>query len=289
MKQPINLWQLLQAQHDRTALMRACGVAEHVLTDGSDYDRLEAYAACMPLCEGHAVLQADARLIEDLLGENVPICPETAAALWHAVAYALCGQGEEPNTPEPCEIAFVFPEQGAIYGIDLAQAFYAMPTIELMMRLLNAQVQAICIQVQIERFVKPNPYTAKRLCLMPREELTAEERDHLSAQTLRVLGKLCADRGSVLYVESDFAALDAWRALLAYLQQSGCIAQFVLTVRDENALRAAASLAGFLSNPTDAPAVRVGVSDQALLDLYKTLLPIGVLASYPDVQAPETE
>lgn len=278
-----NLWQLLQRMQDRTALMRACGVAERVLTDGSDYDRFAAYAACMPLCEGHAVLQEDARLICDLLGKNVPICPRNCDALWHAAAYALCGQGEEPNTPESCEIAFASSVQGAICGIDLAQAFYATPTIELMMRLLDPAVQAICIKVQIESFVKPNPYTAKRLCGMASEDLTAQERDHLSAQTLRVLGKLCADRGSVLYVESDFAALDAWRALLAYLQQSGCIAQFVLTVRDQNALRAAASLAGFLPNPTDAPAVRVGVADHALLDLYKTILPIGVLPPKIDI------
>ena len=84
-----------------------------------------------------------------------------------------------------------------------------------------------------------------------------------------------------MFIESDFAATDAWRALLGYLQQSGCIAQFVLTVRDENALRAAASLAGFLPNPTDAPAVRVGVADvperEEMLDLYAQLLPIGVL------------
>ncbi|MBQ5362974.1 MAG: glucuronate isomerase [Clostridia bacterium] len=281
MQQARNLWQLLQKERDRSALMRACGVAEQVLTDGSDYDRFDAYAACMPLCEGHEILQADAQLIEELLGVRVPICPESAPDLWHAAAHALTEQGEVPDAPKRCEIAFASPTNETLCAVDLGQAFYAVPTTELMMRLLDPAVQAISVGVQLERFVKPNPYTARRLCEAARESLTAEERDHLSAQTLRVLGKLCAERGSVLYVESDFAARDAWRALLAYLQQSGCLAQIVLIVRDVDALRAAATLAGCLPNPTDAPTVRVGVASvparEALLDLYASLLPIGML------------
>ena len=283
MEQARNLWQLLQMARDRSALMRACGVAEQVLTDGSDYDRFDAYAACMPLCRGHEIIEADAALIEALLGVRVPVCPESAPDLWHAAAYALCGQGEQPDAPKSCEIVCASSTQETLCAVDLGQAFYAVPTTELMMRLLDPAVQAICVKVQIERFVKPNPYTARRLCEAARESLTAEERDHLSAQTLRVLGKLCAERGSVLYVESDFAAHDAWRALLGYLQQSGCLAQIVLIVRDADALSAAATLAGCLPNPTDAPTVRVGVADvqerDELLELYATLLPIGVLPS----------
>lgn len=281
MVQARNLWQLLQMARDRSALMRACGVAEQVLTDGSDYDRFDAYAACMPLCCGHEILQADAQLVEELLGVRVPICPESAPALWHAASHALTEQGEVPNAPKRCEIAFASSTQETLCAVDLGQAFYATPTTDLMMRLLDPAVQAICVKVQIERFVKPNPYMAKRLCEAARESLTAEERDHLSAQTLRVLGKLCAERGSVLYVESDFAAHDAWRALLAYLQQSGYLAQIVLVVRDADALRAAVPLAGCLPNPGDTPTVRVGVADvqerDELLELYATLLPIGAL------------
>ena len=78
MVQARNLWQLLQMTRDRSALMRACGISESVLTDGSDYDRFDAYAACMPLCHGHEILQADAQLVEELLGVRVPICPESA-------------------------------------------------------------------------------------------------------------------------------------------------------------------------------------------------------------------
>lgn len=276
-----NLWQLLQKTHDRVALMRACGVPEGVLTDGSDFDKFAAYAACMPLCQGHWILKADVQLIGELLGVSVPICPESAASLWHAAAYALCAQGERPDPTVPCDVCFVSPTQETVLGVDLGKSFFATPTVELMMRLLDPEVQAIGVTVQIQSFVKPNPYTAKRLYEADKDTLTDAERDHLSAQTLRVLGKLCSERGSVLYVQSDFAHPDAWRALLAYLQQSGCIAQLVLTVRDENALRAAASLAGFLPNPTDVPAVRVGIANvperEALLDLYATLLPIGVL------------
>ena len=259
-----NLWQLLQKTHDRVALMRACGVLEGVLTDGSDFDKFAAYAACMPLCQGHWILKADVQLIGELLGVSVPICPESAASLWHAAAYALCAQGERPDPTVPCDVCFVAPTQETVLGVDLGESFFATPTVELMMRLLDPEVQAIGVTVQIQSFVKPNPYTAKRLYEADKDTLTDAERDHLSAQTLRVLGKLCSER-----------------ALLAYLQQSGCIAQFVLTLRDENALRAAASLAGFLPNPTDAPAVRVGIANvpdrEALLDLYATLLPIGVL------------
>ncbi len=276
-----NLWQLLQEKCDRRVLMRACGVCENTIQNGSDYDRFSAYADCMPLCRGHTILQADAQLIEELLGACVPICPKTAPALWHAAAYALTGQGEMPSPPKACEIAFASPGQDTLGGVDLGQAFYAAPTPELMMRLLDPAVQAICVTAHIESFVKPNPYTAKRLCGMEREDLTANERDLLSAQTLRVLGKLCAERGSDLYVESDFAAIDAWCALLAYLQQSGCLSRIVLTVRNAEALRAAATLAGCLPNPTDIPTVRVGVADvperDGLLALYQTLLPIGVL------------
>ena len=277
MAKPTNLWQLLCASADRTRLMRACGVSEQTIKNGSDFDRFFAYANCMPLCQGHAILQADANLIEELLGVFVPINPKTAAALWHAAAYAMTGQGEIPLIPEVFEMDFVAPAEQTICGIDLGQAMYAMPTPELLMRLVNSEVQAICIKSQIESFVKPNPYTARRLWEMEREALTTVERDHLSAQTLRVLGKLCADRGSVLYVESDFAATDAWRAMLAYLQQSGCLTQIVLMVRNEDALRAAARLAGCLPNPINLPTVRVGVTDGALLELYQTLLPIGLV------------
>lgn len=276
-----NLWQLLQEKQDRRALMRACGVPESVLTDGSDYDKFDAYAACMPLCQGHWILAADTQLIRELLGISVSICPESAASLWHAAAYALTGHGYEPSPPQACEISFASPEQQEIGTLHLGHTYYATPTPELMMKLLNASVQAIGVTVQIQSFVKPNPYTAKRLCEAEKETLTADERDHLSAQTLRVLGKLCAERGSVLYVESDFAHTDAWCALLAYLQQSGCLTQIVPFVRSADALRAAATLVGCLPNPSDIPTVRIGVADvqerEALLDLYAQVLPIGVL------------
>ena len=281
MKNAKNLWQLLQAECDRSALMRACGVCEDTIQNGSDYDRFVAYADCMTLCRGHEILQADTALIEKLLGVAIPICPQNAPALWHAVAYALTGQGEVPIAPEACEIPFVAPTEQTLCSADVGQAFYAAPTAELMMRLVSSSVQAICARAQIASFVKPNPYTAKRLCEAEREKLTAEERDHLSAQTLRVLGKLCAERGSDLYVQSNFANTEAWRALLAYLQQSGCLSRIVLTVQNADALRAAATLVTCLPNPSDVPTIRVGVANvperEALLDLYATLLPIGVL------------
>ncbi len=281
MKNATNLWQLMQAACDRNALLRACGVCEDTIQNGSDYDRFAAYAECMLLCRGHEILQADAALIENLLGVAVPICPRTAPDLWHAAAHALTGQGEQPALPKVCEIPFAAPVQDTLCCADVGQAFYAAPTAQLMMRLVSVSVQAICVTAQIESFVKPNPYTAKRLCETEREKLTAEERDHLSAQTLRVLGKLCAERGSDLYVQSDFAATDAWRALLAYLQQSGCLSRIVLTVQSADALRAAATLVACLPNPSDVPTVRVGIANvperEALLDLYATLLPIGVL------------
>lgn len=281
MEKRINLWQYLQQESDRSRWMRACGVAQSVLTDGSDYDRFEAYAACMPLCGGHPILQEDARLIERLLGVHVPICPETAPALWHAAAYALCGMGEQPAMPDSCEIAFVAPTEQTVRCVDLGCATYAIPTPELLMRLIDPEVQAIRVSVQIGSYVRPNPYAAKQLCAKEREALRPAERDLLGAQTLRVLGKLCAERETehcpVLYVASDFAATDAWCELLSYLQQSGCLAQIVLVAQDADALRAAASLAGCLPNPTDAPAVRIGIADMALLELYQTLLPVGML------------
>ena len=276
-----NLWQLLQRTHDRTALMRACGVCEDTIRNSSDFDKLCAYADCMPLCQGHPMPDSDETLIQGLLGISVPICPESAASLWHAAAYALTGHGQAPIPPQACRITFTIPAQPKINILNLGHTYYATPTTELMMKLLNTSAQAIGVTVQIQSFVKPNPYTAKRLCEAERGTLTAVERDHLSAQTLRVLGKLCAERGSVLYVESDFAPIDAWCALLAYLQQSGCLAQIVLVVRSEDDLRAAATLAGCLPNPSGIPTVRVGVADvqerEALLDLYAALLPIGVL------------
>lgn len=283
MRKPTNIWQLLMQTADRTPLMIACGVPQNLLDVGSDYDKFYAYASCMPLCKGHPVLKSDADLIEKLLGEPIPICPRSCDGLWHAAACALTGQGEAPSLPETCEIAFIPPVREELCTLHLGQAYYATPTTELMMRLLHASVQAIGVTVQIESFVRPNPYTAKRLCEAERETLTAVEHDHLSAQTLRVLGKLCAERGSILYVESDFAHTDAWRALLAYLQQSGCLAQIVLVVRSADALRAAATLAGCLPNPAALPTVRVGVADQALLELYKTILPIGVLPPKIDI------
>ena len=286
MQKANNLWQLLTSRADRTALMTACGVAQNLLENGSDYDRFRAYAACMPLYRGHPILTSDAALIGELLGREIPICPESCDALWHAAAYALTGIGEQPMLPEPCRIDFVAPAKIYVQPVRLGGARYAAPTAALIHTLTDAE--AVTLDVQLTGFVKPNPYAAgKALAKHERGEvLTVPEQDLLAAQTLRVLGRLCADRGIELYVHATIAEAAPWRALLAYLQQSGCLAQIVLTVDDANALREAANLAGCLPNPTDAPTVRVGIANvqerEALLDLYQTLLPIGVL---PPVQA----
>jgi len=277
MQKANNLWQLLTSRADRTALMTACGVAQNFLENGSDYDRFRAYAACMPLYRGHPILTSDAALIGELLGREIPICPESCDALWHAAAYALTGIGEQPMLPEPCRIDFVAPAINSVQPVRLGGARYAAPTAALIHTLTDAE--AVTLDVQLTGFVKPNPYAAgKALAKHERGEvLTVPEQDLLAAQTLRVLGRLCADRGIELYVHATIAEAAPWRALLAYLQSSNCLPRTVLVADTAADLQVAARIVGCVPNAEHAPQLRVGITDDTLKGLYQTLLPIGVL------------
>ncbi len=282
MQKANNLWQLLTSRADRTALMTACGVAQNLLENGSDYDRFRAYAACMPLYRGHPILTSDAALIGELLGREIPICPESCDALWHAAAYALTGIGEQPMLPEPCRIDFVAPAKNSVQPVRLGGARYAAPTAALIHTLTDAE--AVTLDLQLTGFVKPNPYAAgKALAKHERGEvLTVPEQDLLAAQTLRVLGRLCADRGIELYVHATIAEAAPWRALLAYLQSSNCLPRTVLVADTAADLQVAAHIVGCVPNVEHAPQLRVDITDDTLKGLYQTLLPIGVL---PPVQA----
>lgn len=277
MQKADNLWQLLTSRADRAALMTACGVAQEILENGSDYDRFRAYATCMPLYRGHPILTSDAALIGELLGQKIPICPESCDALWHAAAYALTGFGEQPGLPEPCRIEFVEPPKKSVQPVWLGGARYAAPTAALIHTLTDAK--AVALDVQLTGFVKPNPYAAGKALAKHEvgEALTVPEQDLLSAQTLRVLGKLCADREIEMYVHATMADAAPWRALLQYLQSSNCLPRTVLIADTAADLRIAAQIVGCVPNADHTPQLRVGITDENLQGLYQTLLPIGVL------------
>lgn len=277
MQKANNLWRLLTSCADRAALMTACGVAQDTLENGSDYDRFRAYAACMPLCQGHPIPKADTALIGELLGQEIPICPESCNALWHAAAYVLTGFGEQPKLPDPCRIDFVEPPKNSVQPVRLGGARYAAPTATLIHTLTDAK--AVALDVQLTGFVKPNPYAAGKALAKHEggEVLSAWEQELLSAQTLRVLGRLCADRKIPLYVHATIADAAPWRALLAYLQSSNCLPRTVLMVDTAADLQVAARIVGCVPNITDTPQIRVGITDDTLRGLYQTLLPIGVL------------
>ena len=281
MNKATNLWQLLLAQADREMLMIACGVPKETLEQGSDYDKFCAYAHCMPLCQGNRVLADDAALTRALLGSEISICPESCDALWHAAAYALTGQGEAPALPGDYKISFTEQPFCCTSVLELEDAMYAAPTASLLARLSGAD--AVSLRLSADTFAKPNPYVAKQLLAKHErgEMLTNSERDLMSAQTLRVLGKLCVERELTLYVYTEPTNAAPWRALLGYLHSAGCLPQTVLMVSSEAALYTAAEIMGCVPNLTDVPQLRVGIANvperEALLDLYATLLPIGVL------------
>ena len=261
--------------------MVACGVPQALLQNGSDYEKFCVYARCMPLCKGHSFLQADAHLIERLLGQSIPICPESCDALWHAAAFCLSGLGEPFDLPKSCHIPFAEPVQMRLLALQLGNALYASPTAALLTALQDAR--AVSVSIPMTVFVKPNPYAAKQaLSKLERGEvLVSFERDLLAAQTLRVLGKQCMQRDIPLYVYADFQKAQAWQALFCYLQTCECLPQIVLVVSDEAGLLAAAQTVGCVPNQGDIPQIRVGVASvpnrQELLDLYATVLPIGIL------------
>ena len=277
MKKATNLWQLLMQTADRAPLMIACGVPQSVLDAGSDYDKFHAYAACVPLCQGHPMLASDADLIEKLLGHKMPICPESCAYLWHATAYARSGLGEKPNTPDEIMPSFLLPEQTCVQTVQLGKVLYAAPMAGLLTALTGAK--AVSVETELTAFLKPNPYAARQGCAKHDggEVLTENEHNLCTAQTLRVLGKLCADRGLLLYIHADFSDAAPWCDLLQYLHGCDCLPQTVLVATDESSLQTAAQIVGCVPNDTNTPQIRVGIADQALLELYKTLLPVGVL------------
>ena len=277
MKTANNLWQLLSARANREMLMIACGVPQEILEQGSDYDKFCAYAACMPLCQGHPMLADDAELIRELLGSQIPICPDSCDALWHAAAYALTGLGEAPELPADCKISFTELPFCSARMLDLGAVLYAAPTAELLASFSGAD--AVSLKLSIDTFVKPNPYAAKQLLAKYErgEILTASEHDLLAAQTLRVLGKLCAERDLPLLIHTEPLSAAPWRALLQYLYRSDCLPQAVLIASSEAALHTATEIIGCVPNMTDVPQLRVCITQESLRELYQTLLPIGVL------------
>lgn len=216
-------------------LLRACGVEEAFVTgEASDYDKFLALAAALPLGEGHPLRGKVNATLTAATGLSAPLCPHTARLHWGAwvETHLYGGSMASVTAPAVCPHC-VPPAPTVLHGKDLTQL--PNPT-EVQAPDLTAWSQALkkalptdtspalCVLSDDYAFTRPNPYHAGLAVgkVAQGEALTAQERDLLMTQALRVWGLALAGK------EPNTAPLlllrggspDAVTALLAYLAAS---------------------------------------------------------------------
>lgn len=219
-------------------LLRACGMDEAYITGGaSDYDKLLALAAALPLCEGHPLRDEVNATLTRATGVNAPLCPHTARAHWDAWVeiYHYGGHETVPDLPTPCpHCAPAAPR--VIYATDCARlpdpiAIQAPDLTAWSESLTNALPKGgtpVLYTLPADYvFTRPNPYHANLAVQKAGsgEFLTAKERDLLVTQALRVWGLALVVGELPLLLQGG--APEAVTALLAYLSVSKALPKMV--------------------------------------------------------------
>ncbi len=212
-------------------LLRATGIQEDIIRNGSDYARFEALAAAMPLCRGHDLAAAMLASLREATGLALPLCPATAPVYWQAwtdihwygiepcvAAAAAASVADCPPPPLPAAVevdATRLPDL-SLAGTDACPA--DLPTYEACLRsaMPSAGGYARFSLPPSFGFRRPDPYHAARsLQACAQGRATEAEGDVLRAQALRVLGETAKARGVTLLLCGGAPA--AVRALLDYL------------------------------------------------------------------------
>ncbi len=221
-------------------LLRACGMDEAYITGGaSDYDKLLALAAVLPLCEGHPLWDEVNATLSQATGVNAPLCPHTARAHWDAWVeiHHYGGHATVPEFPTPCpHCAPAAPR--VIYATDCTPlpdpiAIQAHDLTAWSESLTNALPKggtpALYTLPADHVFTRPNPYHANLAVKKAGsgESLTAKERALLVTQALRVWGLAIVGMETAPLLLLQGGAPDAVTALLAYLSVSKALPKMV--------------------------------------------------------------
>ena len=220
-------------------LLRACEVEEAYITGGaSDYDKLLALAAALPLCEGHSLRNEVNATLTQATGIPAPLCPHTAHAHWNAwVEIHFYGrQATTVDLPETCPLCgsaspLVIPAEDCaplsdpltVHASDLtawsAALINALPTDSTPARYTLPEGYA---------FTRPNPYHANLAVgkAADGEALSPKERDLLVTQALRVWGLSLVGKETAPFLLQG-GAPEAVTALLAYLATSKALPKMI--------------------------------------------------------------
>ena len=221
-------------------LLRACGMDEAYITGGaSDYDKLLALAAALPLCEGHPLGDEVNAALTRATGIPAPLCPHTARAHWDAWVeiHHYGGHATIPELPTPCPHC-VPAAPRVIYTTDYTPlpdpiAIQAPDLTAWSESLTNALPKdgtpALYTLPEGYAFTRPNPYHAGLAVgkAASGEGLSQKERDLLATQALRVWGLALIGMETAPLLLLHGGAPDAVTALLAYLSASKALPAMV--------------------------------------------------------------
>ena len=226
-------------------LLRACEVDEAYISGGaSDYDKLLALAAALPLCEGHPLRDAVNATLTQATGVNAPLCPHTARAHWDAWVeiHHYGGHATAPDLPTPCPHCTLaaprvipvadcalLPDSIKIQAPDLAAWSEAL------INALPADGTPVLYTLPADYvFTRPNPSHAGLAVgkAASEEALPPKERDLLITQALRVWGLALVGMETAPLLLLRGGAPDAVTPLLAYLSASKALPRMVWLPED---------------------------------------------------------
>ena len=267
-------------------LLRACGVEEACITGGaSDYDKFLALAAALPLCQGHPLRDEVNAALTRATCLTAPLCPHTARAHWDTwVEMNHYGrQATDTILPAVCPLCASavprlirgedcarLPDPVAIQAPDLTAWSTALVTA------LPADGAPALLTLPVDyAFTRPNPYHANLAVgkTARGEALTAQERDLLITQALRVWGLAWAGKEISLLLQGGTP--EGVNALLTYLSASKALCPMVWIPEDP---AQAEAVSGLYSEVGTGYTVEKGASfdvTESMKAAYAKAAPIG--------------
>ncbi len=187
-------------------LLRACGVDEAVLRDGSDYDRFLALAAAMPCLSGNRLAATWMDVLQLSTGLTRPLCPHTAHLYWERwTEIHWYGREVSPTVPVPTHCPHCPPAEPTLIRAADTVALPDPMTLAADGALTDPDAYATHLRAAVSRagapvclalpaayaYVRPDPYhAALALRAVAEGRATDRDRDLLVAQTLRVIGEM---------------------------------------------------------------------------------------------------
>ncbi len=265
-------------------LLRACGVDESIIRDGSDYDRFAALCAILPLCVGHPLRESITRTLQESTGLSIPLRAETAGAYWDAwvsrhwyadkiIPLHTMDDGLASEVPLPPPLVFRSEESVCLSALPSCDPAAYIREIS-----MNPG-QALCLDLPHDvPFVRPDPYHVS----LAVQAMTAEakgrsqseaERACLVAQTAREAGQRLLQSEGYLLLRGGSPAMVA--DLLAYLDGCGRLPSTVWFPADPAEVGAVSGLYGSVRTGLCVRREDTAESFHAAWQVYASVAPRG--------------